>query len=76
MTKLQLQYDLVRPLTEDDGIAISDLHGVYGFARVRISPSGDRLVVEYDASRLSEKDVEGWLIRYGLPIRRHPILAA
>lgn len=72
MTKLQLQYELVRPLTEDDGMAISDLHGVYGFGRVSATPSGDGLSVEYDASRLSEKDVESWLIRYGLPVRRQP----
>jgi hypothetical protein len=26
--------------------------------------------VEYDASRLSEGDVEGVLIRFGIPIRR------
>lgn len=74
MTKLQLQFELVRPLSEEDGMAISDLHGVYGFARVSAAPSGDRLLVEYDASRLSEKDVENWLMRYGLPIRRQPVL--
>ena len=76
MTKLQLQYDLMRPLTDDDGIATSDLHGVYGFMRVSAAPSGDRLIVDYDASRLSEKDVEGWLIRYGLPIQRQPVVTA
>jgi hypothetical protein len=38
--------------------------------RVQLAPSGDRLLVEYDASRLSEKDVEAVLQRFGLPIRR------
>jgi hypothetical protein len=75
MTKLQLQWDLLRPLTEDDAIAIADIHGVYGFMRVTVSPAGDRLTVEYDATRLSESDVENWLVRYGLPIRREPVAA-
>jgi len=30
----------------------------------------DKLAVEYDASRLSEKDVEAVLQRFGLPIQR------
>jgi allophanate hydrolase subunit 1 len=35
-----------------------------------LTPSLDRLLVEYDASRLSEKDVEAVLQRFGLPIQR------
>ena len=38
--------------------------------RVQLAPSLDKLVVEYDASRLSEKDVEAVLLRFGLPIQR------
>jgi len=30
----------------------------------------DHLAVEYDASRMSEKDVEAVLQRFGLPIQR------
>jgi hypothetical protein len=30
----------------------------------------DRITVDYDASRLSEKDVESSLIRVGIPIQR------
>jgi allophanate hydrolase subunit 1 len=37
---------------------------------VHLAPSLDRLLVEYDASRLSEKDVEAVLQRFGLPVQR------
>jgi hypothetical protein len=75
MTKLQLEYELERPLNDDDAVAIADIHSVYGFVRVTLAPSMDRITVEYDASRLSEKDVEAWLMRYGLPIKREPVAA-
>jgi hypothetical protein len=70
MTKVQLDYDLVRPLTDQDAAAIGDVHSWYGIERVQLAPSLDRLRVEYDASRLSEKDVEAVLQRFGLPIQR------
>jgi hypothetical protein len=70
LTKVQLDYNLVRPLTDHDAAAVSDVHGWYGIHRVQIAPALDRLLVEYDASRLSEKDVEAVLQRFGLPIQR------
>jgi hypothetical protein len=70
MTKVQLDYDLVRPLTDSDAGAVADVHSWYGIMRVQLTPSLDRLFVEYDASRLSEKDVEAVLQRFGLPIQR------
>ncbi len=70
MTKVQLEYDLVRPLTDHDAAAVADVHSWYGIQRVQLAPSLDRLKVEYDASRLSEKDVEAVLQRFGLPIQR------
>lgn len=70
MTKLQLVYDLVRPVTDADAHALADIHSCYGMHRVKLAPSLDKLEVEYDASRLSEQDVESVLIRFGLPIQR------
>jgi len=70
MTKVQLEYDLVRPLTDQDAAAVGDVHSWYGILRVQLAPSLDRLQVEFDASRLSEKDVESVLQRFGLPIQR------
>jgi len=70
MTKIQLEYNLTRPLTDHDSAAVSNVHSWYGIMRVQLAPSLDRLLVEYDASRLSEQDLEAGLQRFGLPIQR------
>jgi hypothetical protein len=70
MTKVRLHYELVRPLTGDDAEGVENVHSYYGIMRVTVAPPGDRICVDYDASRLSEKDVEAVLIRYQIPIRR------
>jgi hypothetical protein len=57
-------------LTDHDSAAVGDVHSFYGILRVQLAPSLDHLQVEYDASRLSEKDVEAVLQRFGLPIQR------
>ena len=71
MTKVQLRYDLLRPLDEALMEKIAFLHGVYGIIRVVLAPSMDKLTVEYDASRLSAIEVENVLHRAGLPIVQH-----
>jgi len=70
MTKVQLEYDLVRPLTDADAGHVADVHSWYGIIRVQLARSMDKLAVEYDASRLTEMDVEAVLQRFGLPIAR------
>lgn len=70
MTKVQLQYDLIRPLNDSDAGRVADVHSWYGIMRVQLGPTMDKLAVEYDASRLSEKDVEAVLQRFGLPVKR------
>jgi hypothetical protein len=70
VTKIDIHYDLQRPLTDADAPAIANVHSWYGIGRVRITPDLNGLDVEYDASRLSEKDVESVLIRFGIPIQR------
>lgn len=70
MTKLQLQYPLVRPLDGSDAGGIANVHSWYGIIRVIPAPAGDAVSIEYDASRLSEKEVEAVLHRFGIPIRR------
>ena len=70
MTKVQLEYDLARPLTDEDASGVADVHSWYGILRVQPAQSLDKLAVEYDASRLSEQDVEAVLHRFRLPIKR------
>jgi copper chaperone CopZ len=44
------------------------VHSTYGIARVRVEPSLEKLTVDYDASRLMEREVESILTRHGIPI--------
>ena len=70
MTKVQLEYPLVRQLADADSEALASVHSWYGIFSVKLAPSLDHISVEYDASRLSEKDVEAVLHRFSIPIRR------
>ena len=47
---------------------IARVHSVYGIVRVQLNDTMSKLVVDYDASRLSEADVETVLHKAGLPI--------
>jgi hypothetical protein len=69
MTKVTLHYDLIRPLTDDDLPAISNVHSTFGMERVTIAATLDKITVDYDASRLKKADVEAELLRHGIPIR-------
>lgn len=68
MTKVQTTFKLSRPLTDGDLKSIAHVHAIYGMFAVRVTPPGDELFVEYDASRLSPKEVRGTLEENGLPI--------
>ncbi len=76
MTKVQLHYELIHPLDDAGDDAVDNVHSYYGIMRVWVEPSRERIAVDYDASRLSEQDVEAALIRYGVPIRRQPVAGA
>lgn len=73
MTKVQLHYELLRRLTDADAEGVANVHAYYGIMRVYVAPSLDRITVDYDASRLSEKDVRAALIRYNVPIKAEPV---
>lgn len=68
MTKVQLEYKLTRPIDDATMDAISRAHGVYGMIRVALAPSMDRIIVEYDASRLSPLEVEARLHELGIAV--------
>jgi copper chaperone CopZ len=70
VTKVDIHYDLERRLADSDAESVANVHSWYGIFRVRVAPDLNSVDVEYDASRLSEKDVEGVLIRFGIPIQR------
>jgi hypothetical protein len=68
MTKVTLHYDLARPLTEPELGSVADLTSVFGMERVQVAPGLDKIIVDYDASRMMKADVESVLHRHGLPI--------
>lgn len=70
MTKVQVQFDLAKPLDERALEAVANAHVYYGIHYVRLEPSMQSILVEYDASRLTETDVEATLHRAGIPVQR------
>ena len=64
MTKVTLHYDLARPLTEPELGSVASLPSIFGIARVQVAPGLDKLVVDYDASRMMKT---AWYL--GHPIR-------
>src|SRR5947209_241156 len=72
MTKVQLTLPLSRTLTDADFVSISRMHSVYGFMAVRFKPASNELFIEYDASRLTSKEVRASLEEHGLPVAAPP----
>ncbi len=68
MTKVDVTFELSRPLSDDDLKNISRVHAVYGMFAVRVLPSGNELFIEYDAARMSAKEVRATLEEHGIPL--------
>jgi hypothetical protein len=68
MTKVQKHFLLQRPLDELLMQQIADANSIYGIERIRIEPSREELMVEFDASRLRTIEVETALQRAGIPV--------
>ena len=68
MTKIQIRYRLERPLNEELMPRVADAHSIYGIMRVQVAPSGQEIIVDYDASRLRTEDVGAALKRGGIPV--------
>jgi hypothetical protein len=68
MTKVQIHFELERPLDDELLDRISAAHGVYGMSRIQPTPDLRGLIVDYDASRLTAYEVEATLRRVGVPI--------
>jgi hypothetical protein len=69
MTKVEIPFELERPLDPAALDRIAAAHAVYGILRVAPGPGSGRLTVEFDASRLTAADVEAMLRREGVPVR-------
>lgn len=68
MTRVQIRFRLQKPLDDAMLERISEAHAVYGIQKVKVAPSLDHLMVEYDATRLRPAEVESTLAGAGIPI--------
>lgn len=73
MTKVQNTYKLSRALVEADAENLKRVHSVYGIYFVRVNPSASELLVEYDASRLTPRDMQATLEQHALPVIPSPV---
>jgi hypothetical protein len=68
MTRVQMHFRLLKPLDDAMMKRLSDESTLYGIQQVKLNPSLDGLMVEYDASRLRPADVETALSGAGIPV--------
>jgi len=65
MTKVDIHFDLARPLDETLLTRIAEAHKIFGLTRVRVN--NNQIDVEYDASRLTPAQVQSALHKAGIP---------
>lgn len=66
MTRVQIHFRLEKPLDDVLLQRLSDTSALYGIQRIKLAPAMDRLMVEYDATRLRPAEVEAALARAGI----------
>ena len=52
---------------------LGDVYRNYGILRIHVEPGGEKLTVEYDATRFSLKDVEALLAQAGIPLAQRAV---
>ena len=68
MTRVQMNFRLLKPLDEATMERLSNESTLYGIQQVKLHPSLDGLMVEYDASRLRPAEVERALSGAGVAV--------
>jgi hypothetical protein len=70
MTRVQVRFRLQKPLDDAMLEHISNASAIYGIQKLQVAPSLDRLMVEYDATRLRPAEVEAALAGAGITVER------
>jgi hypothetical protein len=70
MTRVELQYQLTKPLGDAEYEKLSSLLSVYGVMSFKLRQDLSAMTVEYDATRLDPDGVDRVLHRGGLPVKR------
>jgi hypothetical protein len=68
MTRVQMNFRLLKPLDDAMMKRLSNESTLYGIQHVKLNPSLDGLMVEYDASRLRPAEVEAAITGAGIPV--------
>jgi hypothetical protein len=68
MTKVQIRFRLRKPLDDAMLQRLSDTTALYGIQKIKVDPSLDGLMVEYDATRLRPAEVESALAGAGISV--------
>lgn len=66
MTKVQKHFRLEHPLDDALMQQLADAQAIYGIDWIKIAPSREELIVEFDATRMRSADVEAALQRAGI----------
>lgn len=68
MTKVQMNFRLRQPLDDASLAKLSDTSAVYGIQKIKLAPTLDKLMVEYDATRMRPAEVEAALTGAGIAV--------
>ena len=68
MTKVQVSFQLRKPLDESEYHSIAMAHAKYGIEKITLAPDLRSLKVEYDATRLRPAEVSSMLAVAGIPV--------
>ncbi len=66
MTRIQMHFHVRQPLDEAALEKLSDASAIYGIQKVKLQ--ADRLMVEYDATRMRPAEVEAALAQAGIAV--------
>jgi hypothetical protein len=66
MTRVQIHFRLQKKLDDATLARLSNASSVYGIQRMQVGAELDRLMVEYDATRMKPADVEATLAGAGI----------
>jgi hypothetical protein len=68
MTRVQMNFRLLRPLSDAAMAQLSDASAIYGIQKVKLG--ADHLMVEYDATRMRPAEVEAAIAHAGIDAER------
>jgi hypothetical protein len=70
MTRVQMHFRLPNKLDDAAMVRLSNASAVYGIQHMKVDAGLERLMVEYDATRMKPADVEATLAEAGIAAER------